>query len=77
MLLAVLTIVSNCIYLFSSHLIFIIAAVIIANVGAGGSGAGGQGGGPMSPVEQALLAEKCTPAESQSQSSPPMPSSAR
>ena len=60
-LLAVLTIVSNFIYLFSSHLIFIIAAVIIANVGAGGSGAGGQGGGPMSPVEQALLAEKCTP----------------
>jgi MFS family permease len=34
--------------------------VIIANVGAGGSGAGGQGGGPMSPVEQALLAEKCS-----------------
>ena len=60
-LLATLTIVSNLIYLFSSHLIFIIAAVIIANVGAGGSGAGGQGGGPMSPVEQALLAEKCTP----------------
>jgi MFS family permease len=61
MLLAVLTIVSNLIYLFFSHLIFIIAAVVIANVGAGGSGAGGQGGGPMSPVEQALLAEKCTP----------------
>jgi MFS family permease len=60
-LLAALTIVSNLIYLFSSHLIFIIAAVIIANVGAGGSGAGGQGGGPMSPVEQALLAGKCTP----------------
>jgi MFS family permease len=60
-LLAALTIVSNLIYLFSSHLIFIIAAVIIANVGAGGSGAGGQGGGPMSPVEQALLAEKCSP----------------
>jgi MFS family permease len=59
-LLAALTIVSNLIYIFSSHLIFIIAAVIIANVGAGGSGAGGQGGGPMSPVEQALLAEKCT-----------------
>ena len=58
-LLAALTIVSNFIYIFSSHLIFIIAAVIIANVGAGGSGAGGQGGGPMSPVEQALLAEKC------------------
>jgi MFS family permease len=61
MLLAVLTIVSNVIYIFFSHLIFIIAAVVIANVGAGGSGAGGQGGGPMSPVEQALLAEKCTP----------------
>src|SRR5688572_3416157 len=54
-LLAALTIVSNLIYIFSSHLIFIIAAVIIANVGAGG-----QGGGPMSPVEQALLAEKCS-----------------
>ncbi|HVO93346.1 MAG TPA: MFS transporter [Terriglobales bacterium] len=61
MLLAVLTIVSNLIYIFFSHLIFIISAVIIANVGAGGSGAGGQGGGPMSPVEQALLAEKCSP----------------
>jgi MFS family permease len=60
MLLAALTIVSNLIYIFSSHLIFIIAAVIIANVGAGSSGAGGQGGGPMSPVELALLAEKCT-----------------
>jgi MFS family permease len=62
MLLAALTIVSNVIYIFFSHLIFIISAVVIANVGAGGSGAGGQGGGPMSPVEQALLAEKCTPA---------------
>jgi MFS family permease len=61
MLLAALTIASNLIYIFSSHLIFIIAAVIIANVGAGGSGGGGQGGGPMNPVEQALLAEKCTP----------------
>jgi MFS family permease len=61
MLLAALTIVSNTIYIFFSHLFFILAAVIIANVGAGGSGAGGQGGGPMSPVEQALLAEKCTP----------------
>lgn len=60
-LLAALTIVSNVIYIFFSHLVFIIAAVIIANVGAGGSGAGGQGGGPMSPVEQALLAEKCSP----------------
>jgi MFS family permease len=61
MLLAALTMVSNLIYIFFSHLIFIIAAVVIANVGAGGSGAGGQGGGPMSPVEQALLAEKCRP----------------
>ncbi|HJX11257.1 MAG TPA: MFS transporter [Candidatus Binatia bacterium] len=60
MLLAALTIVSNTIYVFFSHLFFILSAVIIANVGAGGSGAGGQGGGPMSPVEQALLAEKCT-----------------
>jgi MFS family permease len=34
--------------------------VTIANVGS--SGAGGQGGGPMNPVEQALLAEKCAPA---------------
>lgn len=59
-LLAALTIVSNLIYIFFSHLIFIIAAVVIANVGAGGTGAGGQGGGPMSPVEQALLAEKCS-----------------
>jgi MFS family permease len=41
-------------------LIFIILAVTIANVGS--SGAGGQGGGPMNPVEQALLAEKCAPA---------------
>ncbi len=35
---------------------------MIANVGAGGAGAGGQGGGPFNPVEQALLAEKCTAA---------------
>jgi MFS family permease len=61
MLLAALTIVSNAIYIFFSHLFFILAAVTIANVGAGGSGAGGQGGGPFNPVEQALLAEKCTP----------------
>lgn len=61
MLLAGLTIVSNFIYIFFSHIAFIIGAVIIANVGAS-SGAGGQGGGPMSPVEQALLAEKCAPA---------------
>jgi MFS family permease len=32
MLLAALTIVSNVIYIFFSHLIFIIAAVVIANV---------------------------------------------
>lgn len=61
MLLAALTIVSNVIYTFFDHLIFIICAVIIANVGAS-SGAGGQGGGPMNPVEQALLAEKCSAA---------------
>jgi MFS family permease len=60
-LLAVLTIVSNLIYIFFSHIFFIFLAVIIANVGAGGSGGGGQGGGPFNPVEQALLAEKCTP----------------
>jgi MFS family permease len=62
-LLAALTIVSNAIFVFFSQLFFIIAAVVIANVGAGGSGGGGQGGGPMSPVELALLAEKCTPEE--------------
>ena len=61
MLLALLAIVSNSIYLFFSHLFFILLAVIIANVGAGSSGAGGQGGGPFNPVEQALLAEKCSP----------------
>src|ERR687898_2031343 len=61
-LLAALTIVSNLIYLFFDHLFFILLAVIIANVGAGGAGAGGQGGGPFNPVEQALLAEKCTAA---------------
>ena len=61
MLLAALTVVSNLIYVFFSHLVFILSAVIIANVGAGGSGGGGQGGGPFNPVEQALLAEKCTP----------------
>ena len=60
MLLAALTMVSNLIYVFFSHLVFILSAVIIANVGAGGSGGGGAGGGPFSPVEQALLAEKCT-----------------
>jgi len=60
MLLAALTIVSNAIYIFFSDLVFILAAVAIANVGAGGSAGGGQGGGPFNPVEQALLAEKCS-----------------
>jgi MFS family permease len=60
-LLAVLTIISNLLYLFFNHLIFILIAESIAAVGVGSSGAGGQGGGPFSPVEQALLAEKCTP----------------
>ena len=62
MLLAALTIVSNGIFLFFSSLVFILLAVIIANVGAGGAGGGGSGGGPFNPVEEALLAEKCTPA---------------
>jgi MFS family permease len=61
MLLAVLTIVSNAIYVFFSSLPFILLAVIIANVGSGGSAGGGQGGGPFNPVEEALLAEKCRP----------------
>ncbi len=61
MLLALLTIVSSTIYIFFSSLFFILLAVIIANVGAGGSGGGGSGGGPFNPVEEALLAEKCTP----------------
>ncbi len=61
MLLASLTIVSNLIYIFFSELFFIFLAVTIANVGAGGTGGGGQGGGPFNPVEQALLAEKCSP----------------
>ena len=59
-LLAALTIVSNTIYVFFSQLVFIFCAVIFSNVGAGGTGGGGQGGGPFNPVEQALLAEKCT-----------------
>jgi len=61
MLLALLTILSNAIYIFFSSLFFIFLAVIIANVGAGGTGGGGQGGGPFNPVEEALLAEKCQP----------------
>src|ERR671914_224438 len=60
-LLAVLTIISNGIYIFFSGLVFILLAVVIANVGAGGSGGGGSGGGPFNPVEEALLAEKCKP----------------
>ena len=59
MLLAVLTIISNGIYIFFSGLVFILLAVVIANVGAGGSAGGGSGGGPFNPVEEALLAEKC------------------
>jgi MFS family permease len=61
MLLALLTIVSNAILVYFTGLVFILAAVIIANVGAGGSGGGGSGGGPFNPVEEALLAEKCRP----------------
>ncbi|MSP41453.1 MAG: MFS transporter [Deltaproteobacteria bacterium] len=61
MLLALLTIVSNAIFVFFSSLFFILLAVIIANVGAGGSSGGGSGGGPFNPVEEALLAEKCQP----------------
>ena len=61
MLLAVLTIVSNSIFIFFSGLVFILLAVVIANVGAGGAGGGGSGGGPFNPVEEALLAEKCKP----------------
>jgi MFS family permease len=61
MLMALLTIISNAIFVFFSSLFFILLAVIIANVGAGGSGGGGSGGGPFNPVEEALLAEKCTP----------------
>src|SRR5712692_1297445 len=61
MLLAALTIISNSIYVFFSSLPFILLAVVIANVGSGGSAGGGQGGGPFNPVEEALLAEKCSP----------------
>lgn len=61
MLLALLTIVSNVILIYFTSLVFILSAVIIANVGAGGSGGGGSGGGPFNPVEEALLAEKCQP----------------
>jgi len=61
MLLAVLTVISNGIFVFFSSLAFILLAVIIANVGGGGSAGGGSGGGPFNPVEEALLAEKCQP----------------
>src|ERR687898_2396714 len=61
MLLAALTIVSNSIFIFFSGLVFILLAVVIANVGAGGAAGGGSGGGPFNPVEEALLAEKCSP----------------
>lgn len=61
MLLALLTILSNAIFVFFSSLFFILLAVIVANVGAGGSAGGGSGGGPFNPVEEALLAEKCLP----------------
>jgi MFS family permease len=61
MLLALLTIVSNAIFIFFSSLFFIFLAVIIANVGAGGSGGGGSGGGPFNPAEEALLAENARP----------------
>lgn len=60
-LLAALTIFSTTIYIFSTHLAFILLAVALVNVGSGGSAGGGQGGGPFNPVEQALLAEKCNP----------------
>jgi Na+/melibiose symporter-like transporter len=61
MLLAALTIVSNFILIYFTSLVFILTAVIIANVGSGGSGGGGSGGGPFNPAEEALLAEKCSP----------------
>ena len=51
MLLATLTIISNLIYVFFSHLVFILSAVIIANVGAGGSG-GGQGADLSIPLSR-------------------------
>src|SRR5262249_18170227 len=60
MLLAALTVVSNLIYLFFSHLVFILSAVIIANVGAGGFRGGWGCGGPFFPGAPALLAGKST-----------------
>jgi len=59
-ILAILTILSNTILVLTSHLAFILLAVVLVNVGAGGSAGGGQGGGTFNPVEQALLAEKCS-----------------
>src|SRR5439155_24138172 len=61
MLFAVLTIISNCIYVFFSGFVFISLAVVIANAASRGSAGGGQVGGPFNPVEEAVLAEKCTP----------------
>lgn len=61
--LAVLTICSSTIYIFFTQVVFILLAVILVNVGAGGSAGGGQGGGTFNPVEQALLAEKCSAEE--------------
>lgn len=62
-LLSILTMISTSIYIFFTSLEMIFVAVILVNVGAGGTAGGGQGGGPFNPVEQALLAEKCEPAE--------------
>jgi MFS family permease len=62
-LLAILTMISTSIYVFSTALAMILVAVIVANVGASGTAGGGQGGGPFNPVEQALLAEKCGAAD--------------
>ena len=59
-LLAILTILSNTILILSTHIAFILLAVVLVNVGAGGTAGGGQGGGTFNPVEHALLAEKCS-----------------
>jgi MFS family permease len=71
-LLAVLTILSNLLYLFFSHLIFILIAESIAAVGVGSSGAGGQGGGPFNPSNK-----HCSPRNARRKIeivfSPPMP----
>lgn len=62
MVLACLSIASNLILMVSTEIASILLAVMIINVGAGGSAGGGQGGGTFNPVEQAFLAEHCTPA---------------